>query len=315
MTHLAGNRRRLVFHGGALVSPERATLPVGSIALRYGVSVFEGIRAYRTDRGDLRPWLLEQHLARLQNSCALMELCPPDDVVEAIGTVLRANGHRDDSYVRVAVSAGSAGGISDDTESLLTVSAVPMGRKKWLSSEEGMSLAIGEVRRAPESSFPSAAKNISAYAGPRLAERRAHRAGYDGCLLLTVDGLVSEAPTATVVLVEGDSIVTPGLEHSVLPGVTRAWVMATAAHLGMPVGVEDVSVARLLAADELFLCGTGIEIAPVRAVDGHPVGDFGHRPVTLGLIGELFAQARGSHEITETRWVRTMDRTMEVQNS
>ncbi len=305
----------LVLHGGALVPPASAALPLGSIALRYGVSVFEGVRAYRAQRGDLRPWLLDQHLDRLRNSCALMELAAPRDVPTAIQTVLQANHLADDTYVRVAVSAESAGGISDDTDSVLTVSATPMGRKRWFSSRQGMSLTVSDTRRAPDSSFPSAAKNISAYAGPRLAERRARRAGYDGCVLLTTDGLVSEAPTATVVLVEGDAIVTPGLEHGVLPGVTRAWVMATAAHLGIRVCVEDVPVARLHDADEMFLCGTAIEVAPVGAVNDRPVGDFGHRPVTLALIEELFAQARGRRDVLEVDWALTGHRAIRMVGS
>ncbi|MGW7002442.1 aminotransferase class IV [Streptomyces sp. NPDC054933] len=295
-----------VHHDGRMVRGDQATLPVASLALRYGISVFEGVRLYRQHlpRAEVRPWLLEQHLERLRNSCRIMGLderrC--DDVPRVIAELVRANSVTEDSYLRIAASAGNAGGIGDPAETVLTVSTTPSGRKKWLRTGTGMRLAISDWQRPSAAVFPSAAKNISAYAGPRLAHAAAAAAGYDNCVLLTSDGLVSEAPTATVFLVEGDRIVTPRLADAVLPGVTRSWVLATARTLGLRASAEAVTPERLRGADEVFLCGTGAEFAPVREVDGLVRAGWPDCPVTTRLVDTYFRQVRGESPATPVRW-------------
>jgi len=302
----AATPRRLVHHRGALVPAEEATLPMGSIALRYGVSVFEGVRLYRQagPRPEVRPWLLGQHLERLRNSCRTMGLdencC--DDVPRIVDELVEANTVTEDSYVRVAVSAANAGGITDPAETALTVSVTPSGRKKWLRTGTGARLAVSDWQRPSPQVFPAAAKNISAYAGPRLAALAAQAEGFDTCLLLTAEGLVSEAPTATVFLFTDGRLVTPRLRDSVLPGVTRAWVLLTARAMGLRAGAEAVPPASLCRADEAFLCGTGMEFAPVSEVDRVPLGAWPHHPVTDALVEEYFRQARGQAPATPVVW-------------
>ena len=232
---------RLVHHAGALVPPAEAALPVGSIALRYGVSVFEGVRLYATADGGVRPWLFDAHLDRLRQSCRLVEL--PDDECDSVPAIVdelvRVNGVTGDAYCRIAVSAGNPGGIDAAGESVLTVSVTPMGRKRWLAEGRGMRLTVSSSQRVPDAAFPSACKNISNYAGPRLAAAAARRAGFDNCLLVTASGLVSEAPTAAVFAVHGGRLVTPRLADDVLPSITRAWVLAVAGGLGFEAAAFD----------------------------------------------------------------------------
>lgn len=296
----------LVHHLGRLVPPGEATLPVGSIALRYGVSVFEGVRLYRQNAAprQVTPWLLAEHLRRLGNSCRLMGLDDAlrADVPRVIGELVEVNGVREDSYVRIAISAVNTGGIGDPAVAGLTVSVTPSGRKKWLATGAGARLLVSDWRRPAAAVFPSAAKNISAYAGPRLAMGEAKAAGYDNCVLLTEEGLVSESPTATVFLVEDGALVTPRLADAVLPSVTRAWVLTTARALGLRAGAEEITPQRLRRADEVFLCGTGAEFTPVREVDGHALGGWPDCPVTTTLVENYFRQARGDSPATEVAW-------------
>lgn len=291
----------LAHHRGELVPRERAMLPVGSIALRYGISVFEGIRIYRQDDDGVAVWQLEPHLHRLRHSCRTMGVdeALADHVPSAIDDLVGAQEVREDGYIRVAVSAVNTGDIGAQAESALTVSITPAGRKRWLANGEGIRLGVSSWQRPTEAVFPSAAKNISAYAGPRLALMAAHRAGFDSCVLRTADGLISEAPTATLFLVEGGRVVTPRLSDSVLPGVTRAWVLATADALGREVVEDAVTEQRLRAADEVVLCGTGLEFGPVREVAGVPLPGWPAPPVTTALVDAYFEQARGRAAVTE----------------
>jgi branched-chain amino acid aminotransferase len=291
----------LAHHRGALLPRGEATLPVSSIALRYGVSVFEGIRLYKQDSGGVAAWLPGPHLDRLRNSCRIMgldESCA-DRVPAIIDELIAAQDIDDDGYIRVAASAANSGDIFDAAETALTVTITPSSRKRWLATGAGIRLGISEWQRPSDAVFPNAAKNISAYAGPRLALTEAKRDGYDSCVLRTADGLVSEAPTATVFLVEGGRVVTPRLADHVLPGVTRAWVLATASALGYDVGEVAVTPTRLAGADEVFLCGTGLEFGPVREVAGVPMSGWPACPVTTTLVDAYFAQVRGTATPTD----------------
>lgn len=89
-----------VHHDGWLVPASEAVLPVGSVALRYGVSVFEGVRAYRRESGAVVPWLLEPQLRRLAGSCRLLELPAPAGVPAVVAEVLAANDVRAAAAVR-----------------------------------------------------------------------------------------------------------------------------------------------------------------------------------------------------------------------
>ncbi|MFJ3880216.1 aminotransferase class IV [Streptomyces sp. NPDC090077] len=293
-----------VFHAGRLVPAHEATLRVDSMALRYGLSVFEGVRVYRQTAGGVRPWLPAQHLDRLRASLAAMLLPDPgiDAVPGIIAELTARNGITDDAYCRISVSAEGPGTIGDEVAAVLSVTLRPMGRKRWLSGAEGMRLGVSRWQRPPAATLPTHAKSIAQYAGSRIALAEAKAAGYDGCLLTTPEGNVAEAPTATLCTVHRGTLGTPPLTDGVLPGVTRAWVLAACRDLGIAAGPRSTDVARLHAADEVFLCGTGLEFAPVRAVDTVTVPDWERRPVMSRLAEKYFAEARGETRGTEVGW-------------
>src|SRR5258708_37225218 len=160
--------------------------------MRHSVSAFEGIRlSQRADGHGVQPFALDAHVRRLGRSLKLARIPDPGIVKlpEIIDDLVLRNAISDDAYVRVAVSAGNAGGIDDEITPVLTVTAAPMGRKRWLASAsdsasasasaEGMRLQISVWQRAADLAFPSAAKVISNYAGPRLAQLEAKDAGFD----------------------------------------------------------------------------------------------------------------------------------------
>jgi branched-chain amino acid aminotransferase len=301
---VTGAAGALAYHDGSFVPLEQASLPVTSLALRYALSVFEGVRLYRGDGGGLRPWLLGAHLERLEYSCRACALEVPGDLARA-GEILErlaaANGDAD-SYARIAVSAANAGDLFTDASPVLTVTLAGMGRKRWVAGGAGMRLQVSAWQRPSAAVLPRGAKTIAAYAGSRVALLEARRAGYDSCLLTTPGGLVSEAPTATVFAVEGSRLVTPRLADGVLPGVTRAWLLALAPALGLEARCEPVPPGRLVEADEVLLCGTGIEVAPVRSVGERDVAGWPEHAVADRVTRSLFAQARGEAPVTAFAW-------------
>jgi branched-chain amino acid aminotransferase len=153
-------------------------------------------------------------------------------------------------------------------------------------------VTISDWQRAPAAAFPPAAKNISSYAGPRLAWLAARDAGFDGCVLTNRAGRLSEAPTAALFLVRDGELLTPALSEDVLPSITRAWILRVAADLGVRAREAELSRQDAYTADEAFLCGTGIEIAPIMAFDGHQLGLWPAAGITRALITHYFMAVR-----------------------
>ncbi|MFI1972831.1 hypothetical protein BLA24_31010 [Streptomyces cinnamoneus] len=285
------------YHDGGWTDVAAASVPVGSLAMRYALSVFEGVRMYRQHgAGGVVPFLLDAHVRRLGDSLTLTRIPDPGiaRLPSLVGELARRNGFDDDVYVRVAVSAHNQGTMGADVVPVLTVTGTPMGRKRWLAGGfTGMRLQISGWQRGGPNTFPPAAKNISNYAGPRLALLAAKDGGYDNCVLLNEHGRLCEAPTAALFVVRDGELHTPALSEGVLPGITRQWVLDTARRVGVPAREGLLSRGDAYLADEAFLCGTGLEIAPVRSFDDHPCRHWPDAPVTRAFTKHFFDQVRG----------------------
>jgi branched-chain amino acid aminotransferase len=129
-----------------------------------------------------------------------------------------------------------------------------------------------------------------------LAVDAAHRAGYDDAIFLTGEGFVSEASAANIFLLRKGGLITPPATADILEGITRDAVMELAEkELGMPTDERDVGRTELYAADEVFLTGTGFQIAPVTEIDDRKIGTGEMGPVVSRLQELYFKAARGEN--------------------
>lgn len=285
----------LCHHDGALVPWETATLHAASLALRYAVSVFEGIRIYRTADGrGLKVLELRPHLDRLAASAGMMWLPDPgiDRIPDIIAELVAQNGVTDDAYIRPSISAGNPGELGQAAQPLLTVTITAQGRKTWLADDKRMKVKLSAWQRAHDLAFPSSAKNISNYAGARIAMLEAKSQGFDNVVLANADGYLSEAPTAILFLVKNGRLMTPALSEGVLPSITRALTLDIAAELGIPAVETRLTRADAWTADEAFLCGTGLEYALIGQIDGHVLKRADAAPVSQQIIARYFERAR-----------------------
>jgi len=294
----AGQACPFAYHDGRWGPLEEAVVPVGSLAMRYALSVFEGIRLYVQVRGGVAPLALEAHLRRLGSSLRLTEL--PDPGIDRLGGLIAElaarNRIEEDAYVRVAVSAANAGLIGTPARSCLTMTATPMGRKPWLAQGRAMRVEISFWQRQPAEAFPTEAKCIAAYAGPRIATLQAQRRGYDEPILTTATGLLCEAPTAALFVASGGRLWTPRLADGALPSITRAIVLDICRGQGIEASEGPVSRAMAYACDEAFLCGTALEISPIASFDDRPVKRAAPGPLTGRITAAYFEAARRIEE-------------------
>ncbi len=253
---------------GRFVPAGRATLPVNDLALLRGYGVFDFIRTYGG-----RPFLVEEHLARLEESARLIRLSFPwsrREVIEIVRRTLEKNPRRE-STIRVIVTGGpSPDFLTPAGRPRLLVLVSPLEPFPGWWYERGVGVITVRGRR----DIPSA-KTLNYLAGI-VALREAADRGAVEAILVDRRGRVGEGQTATVFARLGDKLVTS--REGVLPGVTRGLVLKLAAAV-MPVEVRDFSLEELLAAKEVFLTATNKELVPVVRIDDTPVS--AGRPGTI----------------------------------
>jgi branched-chain amino acid aminotransferase len=283
---------------GELVDWERAQFHALCHTLHYGLGVFEGIRAYRTQDGRAAVFRLPEHLERLLNSAKIVGLpmrFSRDDLHDAVLATLRTN-RLQDAYIRpiAFLGAGSMGLGATDNPTRTVVAVFRWGA--YLGEDglkKGIRTKVSSFARQTVNSSMTTAKVTGAYVNSILAKREALAAGCDEAIMLNTLGYVSEGSGENLFFVSHDEIVTPPLSAAILPGITRASVITLAEDRKLRVVERNATRDELYTADEVFLTGTAAEVTPVAEVDGRAVGSGRPGPVTLELQRAYGAAVRG----------------------
>ncbi|MCA3749451.1 MAG: branched-chain amino acid transaminase [Rubrobacter sp.] len=287
------------YHDGEFVRVGDVRLSPATHALNYGTGVFEGIRAYwNAGRQTLQVLKMREHYERFEKSCRVLHIdlgLGVEDLCEITLEILRRNAPREDTYIRpLAYKSAESIGVKLDLPASLSIFTAPMGNYVELT---GLRCCVSSWRRIPDNAMPARAKLTGSYVNTALAVDAAHRAGYDEAIFLTQDGFVSEASAANIFLVRKGRLITPPVTADILEGITRDAVMELALEeLGLETEERQVARTELYAADEVFLTGTGFQIAPVVEIDDRPVGPGEVGPVASRLQELYFRAARGEWE-------------------
>jgi branched-chain amino acid aminotransferase len=280
---------------GELVPQAEAALGVTTDAVLRGGSVFEGIRAYRSTTGELLLFRLREHLDRLFNtSMRFLRLTLPysaDDLAQAVCGLLAANEIESDAYIRVVVYVGEQGlGGADEIPAGVFILAT----EGFRPAPESMRVTLSPWRRMSDVAMPPRVKASANYLNSRMTTTDAERKGFDSAVVLNEHGRVAEGPAMNVFLVRDGELSTPRRTDGILEGITRATVIELSHDLGVPAVERAIDASELYVAQEIFLCGTAYEIAPVQEIDGYVVGDGRPGPITRRLRDRYFEAARGS---------------------
>ncbi len=281
---------------GVIVRWEKATVHASTHALHYGTGVFEGIRAYYApDEDELYVWELDAHLERLVRNMGVLDLRegPSKDQLWDISMkLLRANGFREDTYIRPLVFLGE-GTIRVRPQTQRTrwvLLTVPLG--SYLGKKV-VSCMVSSWTRVSNTMIPPAAKISGAYVNSLLAAMEAARAGYDEAIFLTKEGTVSEGSVENLFIVRKKKLFTPSVSEDILEGITRANVMEMARDMGLAVEERRIPRTELYHADEVFLCGTGAGIVAAGEIDGRRVGDGDIGPITRQIMEQYELAVHG----------------------
>lgn len=271
-----------VWIDGAVVEGGQARIPVTDHGFLYGDGVFEGIRVYGR-----RVFRLDDHLSRLASSARCLGLTIPGGV-EAVRRIVidtaRALGE-EDAYLRLIVSRGE-GSLGVDPTSCTHPRIVCIADQVCLYPEEkirnGIDLVTSSLRKPAADALDPRVKSLN-YLNSALAKQEARRQGADEALLLNASGHVVEASVANIFAVRAGRLLTPPASDGALEGLTRATVLELAGAQRIPAEQRTLGRFDLLAAEEVFLTGSGARIVAVGSLDGHSIGKGGAGPITRRL--------------------------------
>ena len=293
-----------IWMNGEFVDWADARIHVGTHGLHYGSGVFEGIRAYETDKGTA-VFRLTDHLKRLDNSARLLQMdigYSVDELRTVCHELITING-LPECYLRPIAFYGygelgvSAVGNPVDVVIMSWPWGAYLGEE---SLKQGIRAKISSWERIGPNVIPHTAKATGIYLNSMLATMEVRRGGYDEAILLTGDGYIADGPGENVFLVKDGRIYTPDLSTSILPGITRDTIIQIAQDLGYTVIEKSLIRSDLYLADEAFMCGTAAEVTPLRSVDD---SEIGVGPVTLQIQRAYLDTACGRSE----RWAQWLD--------
>lgn len=295
-----------LFMNGQFLPAERGVVSIRSHAFAYGTSCFEGIRGYWNEQEQqVYIFRLREHYERLLRSCQILQISLPysiDELIELSCELIRRNGQREDVYLRpVAYKTDETigvklHGLKDD----LLITSEPQGNYVELS---GMKCGVSSWRRVDDNAIPARAKISGAYVNSAFAKSEALQNGFDEAIMLTNEGHVSEGSAENIFLVMNGELVTPAPTENILLGITRDTVIKLGQReLGMITRERQIDRTELYGADEIFLCGTGAQIAPVIEVDHRPIGTGKVGPISSSLQKLYFEVVRGQRPEYREQW-------------
>ena len=291
-------RPRFAFFDGQIVPFEQATVSVLTHSFNYGTGVFGGLRGYwNDDEEQLYVFRPLDHFERLIQSASLMRIRIPYTAAELndiLNNLLRTEGFRQNCYVRpLAYKSTEMIGVRlHDVADALTMFAMPFG--SYIANEDGAHVCFSAWRRVDDNAIPARGKIVGAYANSALIKSDAVLAGYDEALVLNQEGHVTEASAANIFVVRRGVVYTPPPQADVLEGIVRrALITLMRDDLGLEVVERDIDRTEVYVADEVFLCGTGVQVAAITRVEHRPIGSGEMGPITESARNLFFRVVQG----------------------
>lgn len=276
-----------IWRDGEFIAWEDAQVHLLSLAVQFGVSLFEGIRCYESG-GRRAIFRLGAHIRRLYNSCIVYRMAPEysqAEYAQACVDVVAKNG-LGSCYIRPMVIRGYGAAALDPRASPIESYVACWPLDTYLGKgalEKGVGVKVSSWQRAEPNTFPMRAKAAGHYNAAMLMKMEAHADGYADAIALGPNGLVSEGSGQNLFLVVDGQLITPILDGTSLQGITRDTVLKLAADMGIPASEQLVARETLYTCDELFFSGTATEVTPITSVDRIPIGSGKAGEVTLQI--------------------------------
>jgi branched-chain amino acid aminotransferase len=305
-----------IWHNGRMIAWNDAKIHVLAHVTSYGSSWFEGIRCYATESGPAI-FRLREHVRRLHDSAKIYRVELPyshDELCAAMLDVVSVNKLKS-CYLRPLVIRGYGNmGVMPTKDNPIETFIAAWEWGKYLGEEaiaSGVDVCVSSWARMAPNTLPALAKAGGNYMNSQLIRMEAEVNGYSEGIALDASGYVSEGSGENIFVIRDGKMLTPPLGASVLPGITRDTVVTLAKSLGIETVEGLIPREALYIADEMFFCGTAVEITPIRSVDRITVGKGKRGPITEKLQKEFFGIVEGKAP-DKFHWLTPVPQTVAV---
>jgi branched-chain amino acid aminotransferase len=277
------------FFKGKIVPYSDAKVGIMTHTIHYGTGVFGGLRGFwNNDEQQLFVFRPGDHIRRFLESCKILCMELPytaGDLQKGLMDLLRAEDFKTNCYIRpLAYFSDEIIGVRlHNLTAEAAIMAIPFG--SYVENEEGLHVTFSSWRRVDDNMIPARGKISGAYVNSALIKTDAQRAGFDEALVLNQDGHLSEGSAANTVIIRNGIAITPPVTDNILEGITRRTVMKLLRdEMNIEVLERPIDRTEVFLAEEVFFCGTGVQIAAIIKID--------HRSIGTGRIGPITAELR-----------------------
>jgi len=266
-----------IWMDGKFVEWDKANVHILTHTLHYGNGVFEGTRAYMTDKG-LAIFRLKEHTKRLIDSAKITMIKPnftQEELEKAQIEILRQNHFESNVYIRplIYLGYGVMGLYHVNAPVHTAIAAWEWG--SYLGDEglkNGIRVKISSFARSSVKSTMGKAKAVANYLNSQMAKFEALECGYEEALLLDDEGFVAEGSGECFFIVRDGVLITPPNDNS-LESITQKTVLEIAKDMGISIERRRITRDEVYIADEAFFTGTAAEVTPIKEVDARVIGD------------------------------------------
>lgn len=281
-----------IWMDGKLVAWKDANVHILTHTLHYGNGVFEGTRAYKTDKG-MAIFRLKEHTKRLLNSAKIVAIDVPysqEELEKAQIELLRDNAFENNAYLRplIYLGYGVMGVYHKNAPVRAAIAAWEWGA--YLGDdglEKGIRIKTSSLVRNSAKSLFGKAKACGNYLNSQMAKFEAIECGYEEALLLDDNGMIAEGSGECFFIVRNGVLVTPPSD-SVLESITQDSIITIAQDLGIKVERRNITRDEVYIADEAFFTGTAAEVTPIRELDSRVIGSGKRGEITYKLQNAFF---------------------------
>ena len=276
---------KFIWKNGSFEKWEETSVHILSHTIHYGTGVFEGLRAYKTEKGPAI-FRLDDHTNRLFDAASQISLKKPYSATELnkVQKEIFIKNNLDEGYIRPIVFLGNESLGIRATELSVNVAVAAWEWPSYMdpeAKEKGISVIKSSYEQY-SNPLHSGYKIIGTYINSTMALHEAISQGADEALLLDKNGFISEGSGENIFIVKNDEIFTPKTDHC-LNGITRQSVMTMAEDFGINIEEKNITFEEACEADEIFFTGTAVEITPITRIDSRQIGEGLRGPITKKL--------------------------------
>lgn len=273
------------------------TISLLSPTSQFGLNVFEGIRCYK-NKDHMLLFRLKDHIDRLYNSANQIGLRikeSKDELKKIIISLIKKNNFSSDIILRVILYVDQKGSWSQNYDGEILV--IPKEYNRAYEKKKSLNLYLSKWERINENSMPPTIKCGANYINSRLAHLDAVKNGFDTALLINNNGTISESTGACFFGIKNNKLITPPISSSILDSITRKTIIQISKELlNINTEIREVKLEEIELFEEIFLCGTSIEIFPVAKINKKQIGNNEAGILTSKLQEIYFSLVRGGHK-------------------